>query len=127
MERRAASYTEEEELNQRRRLLNQARKGDLKAINKLFELYQVRLYSGANLKKIRKISYFPPAVKGGGKSSSGKTQAWKKGIPVKASPKSIPKSIPTPKKSKHAPKAAAKKSAKPATVKKPKKKLSAKK
>jgi hypothetical protein len=46
MERRAASHTEEEELNQRRRLLNSARKGDPKAINRLFELYQVRVYSG---------------------------------------------------------------------------------
>jgi len=46
MERRAASHTEEEELNQRRRLLSQARKGDPKAINRLFELYQVRVYSG---------------------------------------------------------------------------------
>lgn len=49
MERRAASHTEEEELNQRRRLLNSARKGDPKAINKLFELYQVRVYSGESL------------------------------------------------------------------------------
>lgn len=49
MERRGASHTEEEELNQRRRLLNSARKGDPKAINKLFELYQVRVYSGEML------------------------------------------------------------------------------
>jgi len=49
MERRAASHTEEEELNQRRRLLNAARRGDPKAINKLFELYQVRVYSGETL------------------------------------------------------------------------------
>jgi hypothetical protein len=33
MERRAASHTEEEEMNQRRRLLNAAKKGDPKAIN----------------------------------------------------------------------------------------------
>jgi len=51
MERRPASHTEEEELNQRRRLLNLARKGDPKAINKLFELYQVRVYSGESLGK----------------------------------------------------------------------------
>ena len=49
MERRTASHTEEEELNQRRRLLNLARKGDQKAINRLFELYQVRIYSGGDL------------------------------------------------------------------------------
>jgi hypothetical protein len=46
MERRSASHTEEEELNQRRRLLNLARKGDPKAINRLFELYQVRVFTG---------------------------------------------------------------------------------
>lgn len=44
MERRAASHTEEEEMNQRRRLLNLARKGDRKAIDRLLELYQVRVY-----------------------------------------------------------------------------------
>ena len=37
MERRAASHTEEEEMNQRRRLLNAAKKGDQKAVAKLFE------------------------------------------------------------------------------------------
>ncbi len=46
MERRTASQTEEEEMNQRRRLLNQARRGDPKAISRLFELYQVRVYTG---------------------------------------------------------------------------------
>ena len=46
MERRAASHTEEEEMDQRRHLLELARKGDLKAISKLFELYQVRVVSG---------------------------------------------------------------------------------
>lgn len=51
MERRAASHTEEEELNQRKRLLNLARKGDPKAINRLFELYQVRVYTGEAFNK----------------------------------------------------------------------------
>jgi hypothetical protein len=51
MERRGGSHTEEEELNQRKRLLNLARKGDPKAINRLFELYQVRVYSGEALNK----------------------------------------------------------------------------
>ena len=46
MERRAASHTEEEEMNQRRKLLNAAKKGDQKAVGKLFELYQVRIFSG---------------------------------------------------------------------------------
>ena len=51
MERRVTSHTEEEEMNQRRHLLNLARKGDQKAINKLFELYQVKLYTGEYLKR----------------------------------------------------------------------------
>jgi hypothetical protein len=53
MERRPAS-TEEEEMNQRRRLLNLARKGDPKAISRLFELYQVRVYSGETLAKAKR-------------------------------------------------------------------------
>jgi hypothetical protein len=61
MERRAASHTEEEELNQRRRLLNQARKGDPKAISRLFELYQVRVYSGELLSKPWRIPQWPSA------------------------------------------------------------------
>ena len=59
MERRAASHTEEEEMNQRRRLLNLARKGDPKAINRLFELYQVRVYSGETLSKAKKLPTLP--------------------------------------------------------------------
>ena len=43
MERRVTSHTEEEEMNQRRRLLTLARKGDQKAIESLFELYQVQV------------------------------------------------------------------------------------
>jgi hypothetical protein len=72
MERRAASHTEEEEMNQRRRLLNAARKGDAKAISKLFELYQVRVLSGDQLAKVNKSStYLVPVKPGkGGKSSS---------------------------------------------------------
>jgi hypothetical protein len=72
MERRAASHTEEEEMNQRRRLLNAARKGDAKAISKLFELYQVRVLSGDQLAKVNRSStYMVPVKPGkGGKSSS---------------------------------------------------------
>lgn len=55
MERRVASHTEEEEMNQRRRLLNLARKGDPKAISRLFELYQVRVYSGDTLYKAKRL------------------------------------------------------------------------
>ena len=46
MERRAASHTEEEEMNHRRRLLNAAKKGDQKAIGKLF-----RALSSADLQR----------------------------------------------------------------------------
>ena len=56
MERRAASHTEEEEMNQRRRLLNAAKKGDQKAINRLFELYQVRIFSGEMVNKLNRAA-----------------------------------------------------------------------
>jgi len=55
MERRPASHTEEEEMNQRRKLLSLARKGDPKAISRLFELYQVRAYSGNTLHKAKHL------------------------------------------------------------------------
>ena len=72
MERRGASHTEEEEMNQRRRLLNQARKGDLRAINRLFEMYQVRVYSGDNLKKVGRIPFVPPPAPPRGKVAARK-------------------------------------------------------
>jgi hypothetical protein len=56
MERRAASHTEEEEMNHRRKLLNAAKKGDQKAIGKLLELYQVRIHSGDMVTKLNKTS-----------------------------------------------------------------------
>lgn len=56
MERRAASHTEEEEMNQRRKLLNAAKKGDQKAIGKLFELYQVRIFSGEQVQKMNRAA-----------------------------------------------------------------------
>lgn len=56
MERRAASHTEEEEMNQRRRLLNAAKKGDQKAIARLFELYQVRVYSSDMVSKLNRTA-----------------------------------------------------------------------
>jgi len=63
MERRVTSHTEEEEMNQRRHLLALARKGDQKAVSKLMELYQVKVYSGNSLKslKIRKLPEPPPS------------------------------------------------------------------
>jgi hypothetical protein len=104
MERRAASHTEEEEMNHRRRLLNAAKKGDQKAIGKLLELYQVRIYSGDMVTKMNKTSATHKLqaqlaegkpVKGGSGSHGRKT------APAKAaSPKRRP-AKPTP--TKHAP------------------------
>lgn len=78
MERRAASHTEEEEMNQRRRLLNQARKGDAKAISRLFELYQVRVYSGENLKKVGRVPFAPPKLQGSGQNNKRNHHARRK-------------------------------------------------
>lgn len=89
MERRAASHTEEEEMNQRRKLLNAARRGDTKAISKLFELYQVRVLSGEQLAKVNRTSaYMMPVAPAKG----GKGKGLVKGVkpvpakPVKAEP-----------------------------------------
>jgi hypothetical protein len=91
MERRAASHTEEEEMNQRRKLLNAARRGDTKAISKLFELYQVRVLSGDQLAKVnRTMVYMAPVApaKGGKSSVKGSAKAAKQSPPkpVKAQP-----------------------------------------
>ena len=75
MERRAASHTEEEEMNQRRKLLNAARRGDTKAISKLFELYQVRVLSGDQLAKVNRTSAYMTPVK---HSQSSKSKAAEK-------------------------------------------------
>jgi len=75
MERRAASHTEEEEMNQRRKLLNAARRGDTKAISKLFELYQVRVLSGDQLVKVNRTSAYMTPVK---HSQSSKSRASEK-------------------------------------------------
>ena len=80
MERRAASHTEEEEMNQRRKLLSAARRGDTKAISKLFELYQVRVLSGEQLAKVNRTSTYmapvPPA-KGAKREASGSSKGAK--------------------------------------------------
>ena len=75
MERRAASHTEEEEMNQRRKLLNAARRGDTKAISKLFELYQVRVLSGDQLAKVNRTFTYMAPVK---HSQSSKSKAAEK-------------------------------------------------
>jgi len=89
MERRAASHTEEEEMNTRRKLLNAARKGDAKAIGKLFELYQVRVLSGDQLAKVNKTSMYMVPVKpskGGKSSSKGTGKPSKQPSPPHAKP-----------------------------------------
>lgn len=43
-------------MNQRRRLLNAAKKGDQKAVAKLFELYQVRVYNSDMVSKLNRTA-----------------------------------------------------------------------
>ena len=96
MERRAASHTEEEEMNQRRKLLNAARRGDSKAISRLFELYQVRVLSGEQLAKVNRSSaYLVPVkpVSGKGGKAGGKAI----GKHAKAAPTRSAKKFSSPK------------------------------
>ncbi len=90
MERRAASHTEEEEMNQRRRLLNQARKGDPKAIKRLFELYQVRVYSGANLKKLGRLPMAPTSPPRGRSAQASRSSMVPKFPVVRGRPAAKP-------------------------------------
>ncbi len=104
MERRVTSHTEEEEMNQRRRLLTLARKGDQKSIDQLFELYQVKVFSGDALKK-KKLPSFPVkplngSGKGGSKAFKNKEKTVKVSIsqpkPQKGNTKkteSVPKGV----------------------------------
>jgi hypothetical protein len=75
MERRVTSHTEEEEMNQRRHLLTLARKGDQESIDMLFEFYQVKVFSGDELKK-KKLPSFPVS-KPGNASRKGKVKPAK--------------------------------------------------
>ena len=75
MERRVTSHTEEEEMNQRRHLLTLARKGDQESIDMLFEFYQVKVFSGDELKKKTLPSF--PAVKPAKTSAKGKVKPIK--------------------------------------------------
>ena len=89
MERRAASHTEEEEMNHRRRLLNAAKKGDQKAIGKLLELYQVRIYSGDMVTKMNKTSAthkLQAQLAEGKPVKGGSGSHGKKTAPVKPTP-----------------------------------------
>jgi len=113
MERRAASHTEEEEMNHRRKLLSAAKKGDQKAIGKLLELYQVRIYSGDMVTKLNKTSATHKLqaqlaegkpVKGGSGSHSKKAAAAKSGAKPGAKPAPT-KAVSSPVVSKAKPKA----------------------
>ncbi len=95
MERRAASHTEEEEMNQRRRLLGLARKGDPKAISKLFELYQVRVLDGDMLSKLNK-SYYKAAAAQEHKGAHASTKASKPQKSAHGGPKGSQKPSRTP-------------------------------
>ncbi len=89
MERRAASHTEEEEMNHRRRLLNAAKKGDQKAIGKLLDLYQVRIYSGDMVTKLNKTSAthkLQAQLAEGKPVKGGSGSHGKKTVPVKPAP-----------------------------------------
>ncbi len=95
MERRVTSHTEEEEMNQRRRLLTLARKGDQKAVDSLFELYQVRVFSGEALKK-KKLPSFPlPNPTGSSGRGLGKSGKKMVKIPKLSSSEAMPKPAPS--------------------------------
>jgi len=112
MERRAASHTEEEEMNQRRKLLNAAKRGDQKAIGKLFELYQVRVMNPDQLTKINKVyAAMPIPVKSGSSRSSRQSAKAGKQPPTKPGVQAKPAQVAKPEK--------AAKPAKPAKSTKP--------
>lgn len=115
MERRAASHTEEEEMNQRRKLLNAAKRGDQKAIGKLFELYQVRVMNPDQLTKINKVyAAMPIPVKSG--SSRSNRQSAKTGKQPPTKPGASAKAVQAVKPAKAAKAAPPAKPAKPAKV-----------
>jgi len=114
MERRAASHTEEEEMNQRRKLLNAARRGDTKAISKLFELYQVRVLSGDQLAKVNRTSAYMTPVK---HSQSGKSKPAEKSEKSNAS-KGVKKPVKAPQADKKEPRSTSRKSVKSASKRK---------
>jgi hypothetical protein len=118
MERRAASHTEEEEMNQRRKLLNAAKRGDQKAIGKLFELYQVRVMNPDQLTKINKVyAAMPIPVKAG--SSRSNRQSAKTGKQPPTKPGASAKPVQAVKPAKEAKPAKAAKVAAPAKPAKP--------
>jgi hypothetical protein len=118
MERRAASHTEEEEMNHRRRLLNAAKKGDQKAIGKLLELYQVKIYSGDMVTKMNKTSAthkLQAQLAEGKPVKGGSGSHGKKTAPAKSSAKRVPaKAVARPAVSEPKPKSKPKPNSQPA-------------
>ena len=107
-------------MNQRRKLLNAARRGDTKAIGKLFELYQVRVLSGEQLVKVNKSSvYMMPVAPSKGGKGKGKAVVKLPAKGVKPEPARLPKAEPV-KPAKAPAKKSAGKPAKAALEKKPK-------
>ena len=132
MERRAASHTEEEEMNHRRRLLNAAKKGDQKAIGKLLELYQVRIYSGDMVTKLNKTSAthkLQAQLAEGKPVKGGSGNHGKKTLPAKPTPakqlstKAVERPAIVKGSAKPSPKAKSQARPAKAAAKKPKKKL----
>ncbi|MDR4471934.1 MAG: hypothetical protein MRJ92_04535 [Nitrospira sp.] len=84
-------------MNQRRRLLGLARKGDPKAISKLFELYQVRVLNGEMLSKLNK-SYYKAAAAQEQKAAQAPAKATKGAQAThgraKGEPRSLPRRLP---------------------------------
>ena len=82
-------------MNQRRRLLNAAKKGDQKAVAKLFELYQVRVYNNEMVTKLNRtagthklqaeVAQAKAALKGG--SSRKSSQRKPPTLSMKSKPK----------------------------------------
>ena len=85
-------------MNQRRRLLNAAKKGDQKAVAKLFELYQVRVYNNEMVTKLNrtagthKLQAEVTQAKAASKGAFSRKSSQKKsvGAPVKAKPPGKP-------------------------------------
>ncbi|WP_447968174.1 hypothetical protein [Nitrospira sp. M1] len=95
MERRVTSHTEEEEMNQRRRLLGMARKGDERAISKLFELYQVKVYTGETLKKSKSSFSKDPQPLNSERKSGAKSKKPQTPKPKKSATPKSPKDLST--------------------------------
>lgn len=86
-------------MNHRRRLLNAAKKGDQKAIGKLLELYQVRIYSGDMVTKMNKTSAthkLQAQLAEGKPMKGGSGSHGKKTAPVKPAPAKLRHAKSTP-------------------------------